>query len=71
MFELLTARAARAAERRAGEQAHRLAAEIGAAMPGDVKVAEDEEGVRLSGRALRRRLTLDPALKWTMTRLIR
>jgi hypothetical protein len=71
MFEALTAGAARAAQRRAQERAQRLAAEMGAAMPSDIEVAADERGVRLSGRALRRRLALDPALKWTLRGLVR
>ena len=71
MFESLMARAAHAADRRAAEQARRLAAEFAAAVPGDVGVAAVADGVRLSGRALKRRLAIDQALKWTIQGLIR
>jgi hypothetical protein len=71
MFDSLIARAGRAAERRAAERARLLAAALAGALPGDIAVAEDADGVRLMGRALKRRLALDPALKWTIVGLIR
>lgn len=71
MFEPLTARAARAAERRARERAAALAEEIRAVLPGDIRVEAEAQGVRLSGRALRRRLALDSALRWTLLGLTR
>ena len=71
MFEALTARAARAAERRAVEQAQRIAARLDEALPADVRVRVDGSDVQLAGRALGRRLALDPALKWTIAELIR
>lgn len=71
MFESLMTRAARVAERRAAAQARRIATALEAALPGDVRVAAEAQGVRLSGRALGRRLALDPALKWTLAGLIR
>ena len=71
MFETLTARAAARAEARAAEQARRLAARLDQDLPGGVRVEADAQGVRLTGRALRRRLALDPALKWMIAELIR
>lgn len=71
MFEALSARAARAAERRAVEQAQRIAARLDEALPADVRVRVDGSDVQLSGRALGRRLALDPALKWTIAEMIR
>ena len=71
MFERLIARAGAAAERRAAARARGLGAELDRALPGDVTVATVPEGVRLEGRALGRRLALDPALKWTIMGLIR
>lgn len=71
MFEPLTARAARAAERRARERAAALAGEIRAALPSDIRVEAEAQGVRLSGRALRRRMALDSALRWTLSGLTR
>jgi len=71
MFERLKARLEREAERRAARQARRIAAALAEALPDDVRVAADEQGVRLSGRALLRRLALEPELKWTMMELIR
>jgi hypothetical protein len=66
MFETLEARAARTAERRAKARAQALADAFGAALPKDIRVEADAEGVRLSGRALGRRRALDPALRWTI-----
>lgn len=71
MFETLMARAARAAERRAADRAQRIAGRLADALPDDVRVATDGNGVRLSGRALGRRLARDPALRWAIAELIR
>jgi hypothetical protein len=66
MFETLEARAARAAARRAKQRAAALADELRPALPSDIRVEADQEGVRLSGPALRRRRALDAALRWTI-----
>ena len=71
MFESLMARIARGAERHAAAQALGLAAALEEELPRDIEVALAADGVRLSGRALRRRLALDPALRWTIRELIR
>ena len=69
MFETLMARVAARANDRAAEQARRIAARLAEALPRDVHARTDAEGVRLTGRGLKRRLALDPALKWTMAEL--
>lgn len=71
MFESLMARAGRAADRYAAEQARRLAAALDEDLPSDIGIAVERDGVRLSGRALRQRLALDPALRWTIRESIR
>jgi hypothetical protein len=71
MFDSLMARAARTAERRAQEHARRLAAALEAGLPADVAVALEAGGVRLSGRALVRRLVLGSALGWMIKGLVR
>lgn len=71
MFEALIARAGRSAERRAAELARQIAGRLDDGLPADVSVEADGSDVRLSGRALKRRLMLDPALKWTLARLTR
>jgi len=64
MFEGLMARAERAARRRAQEASAELAARIESEAPSGVAVAADEDGVRLTGRGLGRRIALEPALRW-------
>lgn len=64
MFERLVMRVRASAERRAREQADALAQRIEALLPEGIEAARGEEGVILSGRALRRRLALDPRLRW-------
>lgn len=66
MFETLEARAARAAARRARQRGAALAEEMRAALPPEIKVEADQESVRLSGPALRRRRALEAALRWTI-----
>jgi hypothetical protein len=66
MFERLEARAARAAARRATARTAALAEALRAALPTDIGVGADGEGVRLSGPGLRRRRALEPALRWTI-----
>jgi hypothetical protein len=71
MFDSLMARVARTAERRTQEHARRLAAALEAGLPDDVAVDLGAGGVRLSGRALARRLVLGSALRWTIKGLMR
>lgn len=53
---------------RARRQARRLAEAAEAAAPAGVKVEEMEGGFRLSGRGLKRRFALEPALRWLIGR---
>jgi hypothetical protein len=62
-FEGLEARADRRARERAKARRESLAAELGEALPG-ARAEAVEEGVRLSGRGLKRRFARDPALRW-------
>jgi len=71
MFETLQARAARTAARRAGRHAAALADRMRAALPRDIEVEAQADGVRLSGPALSRRRALDGALRWTIAESIR
>lgn len=63
MFEELTARLRAKAEARAQELARELAEKAGNVLPQGIAAAADAEGVRLSGRNLRRRMATDPALR--------
>jgi len=71
MFEALTARAERAARRRARALGAELAARIESERLRGVTVAADEDGVRLAGRGLGRRAALEPALRWLIMGLRR
>jgi hypothetical protein len=69
MFETLMVRMARIAERRAAARAEEVAARLREELPGGVTAERVEGGVRLSGRALRRRPAIDQAIKWTIAGL--
>ena len=60
MFEKLMEHGAAAADRRARERARGIAQKL----PPGVGVEETPEGLRLSGRGLKRRLVIEPALRW-------
>jgi hypothetical protein len=62
IFEGLAARMRHRAQARAAARRAALAAEL-AALPG-VRAEAIEDGVRLTGRGLRRRFALDAALRW-------
>lgn len=64
MFEILTRRAARAAERRAADRREKLAARLGERVPAGVRVAIEDDRVVMEGRSLGRRFLADPALRW-------
>ena len=65
MFERLLARGAALAERRARLRAREIAA---AQLPAGVAAEVVDEGVVISGRGLRRRFALEPALRWLTER---
>jgi len=69
MFERLSARIERAAAQRARARGAGLAARIADELPSGVTAEADESGVRLSGRGLRRRFALEPALRWLIAGL--
>lgn len=71
MFEALTARAAALARRQVQVRTAKLAGALREALPREIEVATDEEGVRLAGRALSRRFALDAGLRWTIMGLIK
>ncbi len=64
MFELLMDRISRTAERRRRERIEALAERMQAAAPLGIAIEPAAEGVRLSGRGLKRRFALEPALRW-------
>ena len=65
MFERVSARAERAAERRVTRHRERIARRLREDLPAGVKVESTDEGVSLSGRAL------DAALRWAIAGAIR
>lgn len=64
MFERLMERAARKAGQRTQARIVTLASRMEGALPSGIDCEAAREGVRLSGRGLRRRFALDPALRW-------
>ena len=69
MLERLDARARRLAQARAAAKRGDIADRLRAGLPAGVSVAEEEEGVGLLGRRLKRRAALDPALRGLLGRL--
>ena len=66
MFEKLVPRAERVARARVRARIVGLARRLRGDLPTDVGVEPVPEGVALSGRDLRRRMALDPCLRWTI-----
>lgn len=62
MFEALTERAARLAQARAEARRRDLCIALADGLPPGLRAEEVAAGVRISGRALRRRLARDRAL---------
>lgn len=69
MFERMTARAMRLAQAKARVTAGELADRMKSELPKGVNAVAEDNGIRLSGRQLARRLALDPALRWLTARL--
>jgi uncharacterized protein YbjQ (UPF0145 family) len=63
MFDRVIGRALRRAERRAMESMVELTERMRAEAPHGIEVEATSEGVRLSGRGLRLRIALEPALR--------
>jgi hypothetical protein len=68
MFERAARRAAALAARRAEARADDLAARMQDEIPAGIAAERTRDGVRLSGRDLRRRLALEPGLRWLVER---
>ncbi|HEX8532726.1 MAG TPA: hypothetical protein VF662_01000 [Allosphingosinicella sp.] len=64
MFERTLARIRVNADLRAAARIQALAERMEPALPRGVRAEPAPEGVLLSGRALRRRFALEPALRW-------
>ena len=64
MFERTMSRVRLEAERRAKARIEMVAERMATALPRDIAAEPTPEGVLLSGRGLRRRFALDPALRW-------
>ena len=64
MLEKLMLHGAALARRAARARIADLAGAIREEAPDGVRVSEEEEGVALSGRGLRRRFALEPELRW-------
>ena len=64
MFERMMARAGEAAWRRARQRKAELAERIAAELPRGIALEQTEEGIAWSGRDIRRRFALEPALRW-------
>ncbi len=69
MFERLKQRAHRAAQARAEARRRGIAERLRQDLPAGIAVDIRGEGVALSGRGLRRRFILDPALRGLLGRL--
>lgn len=69
MFEKVMSAASRIAEARTQARIAALAEQIQGEGLQDIQVSSDGEGVTLSGRGLKRRFALDPALRWLTARL--
>lgn len=69
MFERLTEAASRAGERRALARAAALADQMSAELPRGIEVQATADAVVISGRAVKRRFAIDPALRWLTARL--
>ena len=69
LFERSLERAERIAERRARQRRAALAERLRAELPAGVRAEDAPEGALLSGRGLRRRFALDPALRWLAGRI--
>lgn len=63
MFERLERHVRAAAEAQAARRREEMAATLAAELPAGIEAERTEEGVRLRGRGLRRRLALEPALR--------
>ncbi len=68
MFERLAERVRRRAEARARERSQAMAAQLREELPPGIDARASEDGIVLSGRALRRRFALERELLWLVAR---
>lgn len=59
----------RLAERRARERSEALARRLSEALPRGIEAQAVPEGVRISGRGLKRRMALEKGLRWLVGEL--
>ena len=71
MFEAMIERLRRVGEERARQRRREFAERLRAALPEGIEVDVGDEGVRLSGRRLRRRLARDSWLAWLIAGLLK
>jgi hypothetical protein len=69
MFDRMIGRALQLAERRAMERTMELTERMRTEAPHGIAIEATSEGVRLSGRGLRIRIALEPALRWLLAGL--
>jgi len=69
MFEKMIGRVRDAAEAKARAHATRLAGRAADELPRGIAAQAEADGVRLTGRGLRRRMALEPALRSLFQRL--
>lgn len=69
MFERLAERVRRRAQARARERSEALAAQLRRELPAGIDASARDEGIVLTGRALRRRFALERELLWLTGRL--
>jgi hypothetical protein len=71
MLEAMIARLSRIGEEQARARRRELAERLRAALPEGIEVDVGDEGVRLSGTRLRRRLARDSWLAWLIAGLLK
>jgi plasmid stability protein len=69
MFERLTERAGRAAERRAAMKMRRMEAELRSVLPQGIGCEAGDKSVVIFGRGLLRRYVVDPSLRAMLGKL--
>ena len=69
MLDGVEGRLRRLADRAVARRRLEAAERIGAGLPQGIEAERVAGGVRLSGRGLKRRFALEPALRWLLMRL--
>ncbi len=71
MFEKLLDRVKHKAERRVRARISNLTDQAQAELPRGIETEAEIDGIRISGRAIKRRFALDPWLRWLVTGLLK